>query len=117
MGGFMQPQGHVQVLLGQIVGGLNPQQALDAPRVCISAASEDGGKTLDRTVYVEDGMPQATVDGLKKLGHNVVVVTGLRRGMFGKGQIIRWSVDPYDGIGVWSAGSDLRGDGAAYPQW
>ncbi|KAJ4302221.1 hypothetical protein N0V88_002357 [Collariella sp. IMI 366227] len=43
MGGFMQPQGHVQVLLGQLVGRLSPQQALDAPRVCIGAGMADVG--------------------------------------------------------------------------
>ncbi|KAI1499900.1 nucleophile aminohydrolase [Biscogniauxia marginata] len=117
MGGFMQPQGHVQVLLGQVVGRLNPQQALDAPRVCIGAGMpEDDGRPLDRTVYVEEGMPEGTVEGLRKLGHQVEVVRGLARAMFGRGQIIRWSVDPLEGTGVWSAGSDMRGDGAAYPQ-
>ncbi|KAI0896482.1 gamma-glutamyltranspeptidase [Annulohypoxylon nitens] len=109
MGGFMQPQGHVQVLLGQVVGRLSPQQALDAPRVCIEAGKED------RTVCVEEGMPAETVEGLKKLGHQVKVVTDMGRAQFGRGQIIRWSVDPLEGAGVWSAGSDPRGDGAAYP--
>ncbi|KAJ9156521.1 Nucleophile aminohydrolase [Pleurostoma richardsiae] len=115
MGGFMQPQGHVQTLLGQIVGGLNPQQALDAPRVCIGAGMPEAGNVFDRTVYVEEGMPAETVEGLRKLGHNVEVVTGMGRAMFGRGQIIRWTVDPVDKTGVWSAGSDMRGDGAAYP--
>lgn len=116
MGGFMQPQGHVQVLLGQLVGGLNPQQALDAPRVCIGAGMPTPGKPLDRTVYVEEGMPAATVAGLRALGHDVEVLAGHRRGQFGRGQILRWSLDPVDQTGVWSAGSDFRGDGGAYPQ-
>ncbi len=133
MGGFMQPQGHVQVLLGQVVGGLSPQQALDAPRVCIGAGmpkskkkagaegggggedKEDDDEVFDLTVYCEEGLPEETVDGLRRLGHQVKVVRGMDRSMFGRGQIIRWSVDPVEGVGVWSAGSDMRGDGAAYP--
>lgn len=112
MGGFMQPQGHVQTLLGQVIAGLSPQQALDAPRVCIGASSEGEGFM---TVSVEEGMPEETVEGLRKLGHKVEVVTGTARSLFGRGQIIRWTVDPVEGTGVWSAGSDQRGDGAAYP--
>lgn len=116
MGGFMQPQGHVQVLLGQVVGRLSPQQALDAPRMCIGSGMTQGeGGQADLAVYVEEGMPAETVEGLKKLGHQVQVLTDWRRSMFGRGQIIRWSVDPIEKIGVWSAGSDPRGDGAAYP--
>lgn len=111
MGGFMQPQGHVQTLLGQIVAKLSPQQALDAPRVSISANAD--GESM--TVHVEEGMPEDTVQGLRDLGHRVEIVTGTRRSLFGRGQIIRWTVDPVEGKGVWSAGSDQRGDGAAYP--
>lgn len=114
MGGFMQPQGHVQVLLGQVVGRLNPQQALDAPRVCIGAGMSQGGVS-DRTVFVEEGMPEETVEGLRELGHKVQVVTDTGRSQFGRGQIIRWSVDPIEKMGSWSAGSDPRGDGGAYP--
>lgn len=115
MGGFMQPQGQVQVLLGQLVGGLNPQQALDAPRICIGAGMPDSGDVLDWTVNVEEGMAQETVDGLRGLGHKVEVVSGNKRGLFGRGQIIRWTVDEGEGMGVWSAGSDMRADGGAYP--
>ncbi len=96
----MQPQGHVQVLLGQIVGGLNPQQALDAPRVCIGSGMPDDGDKFDRTVYVEEGMPEATIEGLKKLGHKVEVLTDVRRAMFGRGQIIRYTVDTVEGTAV-----------------
>ncbi|KAI0912355.1 gamma-glutamyltranspeptidase [Ustulina deusta] len=117
MGGFMQPQGHVQVLLGQIVGGLNPQQALDAPRVCIGAGMPEDGKVIDAKVFVEEGMPEETIEGLRMLGHDVAVLKGMARAKFGRGQIIRWTTDPVEkDIGVWSAGSDMRGDGAAYPQ-
>ncbi|GKT60270.1 gamma-glutamyltranspeptidase [Colletotrichum tofieldiae] len=115
MGGFMQPQGHVQVLLGQLVAGLTPQQTLDAPRVCIVAGLPERDADFDWTVSVEEGMPEETVEGLRKLGHKVEVVTGIERGLFGRGQIIRYTVDPVEGTGVWSAGSDPRGDGAAYP--
>jgi gamma-glutamyltranspeptidase/glutathione hydrolase len=115
MGGFMQPQGHVQVLLGQIVGRLNPQQALDAPRICIGAGMPGHRDVFDPTVYCEEGLPEATVQGLRQLGHKVKVLTGMDRTMFGRGQIIRWSTDPVDGLGVWSAGSDMRGDGGAFP--
>ncbi|KAK6950645.1 hypothetical protein Daesc_007169 [Daldinia eschscholtzii] len=114
MGGFMQPQGHVQVLLGQIVGHLSPQQALDAPRICIGSGMSQGGQA-DLTVFVEEGMPQETVEGLQKLGHQIEVVTDVERAQFGRGQIIRWSIDPVENVGVWSAGSDPRGDGGAYP--
>ncbi|OTB01200.1 hypothetical protein M426DRAFT_323708 [Hypoxylon sp. CI-4A] len=113
MGGFMQPQGHVQVLLGQVVGRLSPQQALDAPRICIGGSESD--KDADLTVYIEEGMPDETIEGLKKLGHQVEVLKDMARAKFGRGQIIRWSVDPIENIGVWSAGSDPRGDGGAYP--
>lgn len=106
MGGFMQPQGHVQVLLGQLIGGLNPQQALDSPRICVD---------FDWNLNVEEGMPEETIEGLKKLGHKVKVITGTGRGLFGRGQIIRYHVDPVEKTGIWSAGSDMRGDGAAYP--
>lgn len=114
MGGFMQPQGHVQVLLNMLVFGLHPQAAVDAPRVCIGAGTPDQGKVLNRTVYVEEGIREEVVEGLRALGHEVKVVGGYERGLFGRGQIIRRHVE--DGIGVWSAGSDPRGDGAAMPE-
>lgn len=114
MGGFMQPQGHVQVLLNMLVFGYDPQAALDAPRVCIGAGMPDAGDVMDRTVYLEEGISDEAVEQLKKLGHKVEVVKGYGRGLFGRGQIIRKHVE--DGIVVWSAGSDPRGDGAAMPQ-
>ena len=113
MGGFMQPQGHVQVLLNMLTFKYNPQAALDAPRICIGAGTPDVGKVLDRTVYLEEGIGQDVADALRKLGHEVVVVEGWERGLFGRGQVIRCHME--DGMVVYSAGSDPRGDGAALP--
>ncbi|CAI6325587.1 unnamed protein product [Periconia digitata] len=114
MGGFMQPQGHVQVLLNQEVFKLNPQAALDAPRICIGAGMPDAdGRMTDATIYIEEGIREDVVEGLRKLGHSVKVLSGYGRGMFGRGQIIRQHFD--DGVMVWSGGSDLRGDGHAAP--
>ncbi|GAB7349929.1 hypothetical protein MBLNU459_g0628t3 [Dothideomycetes sp. NU459] len=115
MGGFMQPQGHVQVLLNMLVFGLTPQAALDAPRICIGAGMPDSGDVFDRTVYLEEGIKPDVAKELEKMGHKVEFLTGMSRGMFGRGQVIRWHVDGEEGRGVWSAGSDPRGDGAALP--
>ncbi|KAB2110827.1 hypothetical protein AG0111_0g1325 [Alternaria gaisen] len=114
MGGFMQPQGHVQVLLNQEVFKLNPQAALDSPRFCIGAGMPSAdGKMTDATIYLEEGIDPKVVEELRALGHNVKQLDGYGRGMFGRGQIIRRHVD--DGVQVWSGGSDLRGDGHAVP--
>lgn len=113
MGGFMQPQGHVQVLLNMLAFRYNPQAALDAPRFCIGAGMPDQGKVLDRTVYLEEGIDEAVARQLRALGHEVQVIRGCQRGIFGRGQVIRCHLD--DGRHVYSAGSDPRGDGAAFP--
>ena len=76
MGGFMQPQGHVQVLLNMLTFKLTPQAALDAPRVCIGAGMPDSGDVFDKTVYLEDGISQDTFDELKAMGHSVEFVKG-----------------------------------------
>jgi gamma-glutamyltranspeptidase/glutathione hydrolase len=103
MGGFMQPQGHVQVLSALEDDGLDPQSALDLPRFCIDA-DQAGGR-----VAIEEGMPQETFDGLQKMGHPVYSVSGYERALFGRGQVILR--DPV--TGVLCAGSDPRADGCA----
>lgn len=115
MGGFMQPQGHVQVLLNMEVFGLNPQQALDAPRICISANSLGATTMHGPTIFIEEGIADSVVEGLKQIGHQVEVLRGFDRAKFGRGQLIRRHVDDYTGAVVWSGGSDLRGDGCAIP--
>jgi gamma-glutamyltranspeptidase/glutathione hydrolase len=113
MGGFMQPQGHVQVLLNMLAFKFTPQAALDAPRFCIGAGTPDVGKVTDPTVYLEDGISKEAVEGLKARGHKVEVLTGTARGLFGRGQLIRCHQE--DGKYIYSAGSDPRADGAAIP--
>ncbi|KAH0082223.1 gamma-glutamyltranspeptidase, partial [Aureobasidium melanogenum] len=115
MGGFMQPQGHVQVLLNMLVFKMTPQAALDAPRICIGAGMPDSGDVFDKTVYLEDGISEETAEKLRAMGHNVEIVKGHGRGLFGRGQVIRWHVDHVEDRGVWSAGSDPRADGHAVP--
>jgi gamma-glutamyltranspeptidase/glutathione hydrolase len=103
MGGFMQPQGHLQVFLGLVDDGLDPQAALDRPRFCIEKGSAGG------TVALEEGIPTPVVDELASMGHPVRVVTGHGRSLFGRGQVIRR--DRHTGV-LW-AGSDPRSDGCA----
>ncbi|RDW24313.1 nucleophile aminohydrolase [Yarrowia lipolytica] len=119
MGGFMQPQGHVQVLLNMINFGLDPQQALDAPRFCLSAGKGiDFGKGThgpcskhETVVNLEETIDPEVVETLKNLGHTVNVVSGEDAwALFGRGQVIR-----QDENGVYHAGSDPRGDGQAVP--
>jgi len=105
MGGFMQPQGHVQVLSALVDDAttLDPQAALDLPRFCIDV-EESGGR-----VALEDGIPQETITGLEKMGHPVHSVSGYDRSLFGRGQVIIRDAE----TGTLCAGSDPRADGCA----
>ncbi|KAJ6574993.1 gamma-glutamyltranspeptidase [Mycena capillaripes] len=137
MGGFMQPQGHIQVLQGML-RGYTPQAALDSPRFCISAGTvdtqtKDSGTAgdINSEVYLEEGIPLETIDKLRgecnttfaairnsfssEMGHDARQATGFRRAMLGRGQVIQKLTDP-SGRFVWAAGSDLRADGHASPQ-
>jgi gamma-glutamyltranspeptidase/glutathione hydrolase len=112
MGGFMQPQGHVQVLLNMIAFRQNPQAALDAPRFCIGAEHIPGDKNK-RNVYLEEGISESVCEELKEMGHDARIIKGYERSVFGRGQLIRAHEE--GGVMVYSAGSDSRGDGAAFP--
>jgi gamma-glutamyltranspeptidase / glutathione hydrolase len=115
MGGFMQPQGHVQVLLNMEVFGMDPQEALDAPRICIGAGMPGEGDPHAISVALEQGISEEVIKTLKEMGHNVEVLNGYRRSQFGRGQVIRRHVDEETGQMVFSGGSDPRGDGCALP--
>jgi len=103
MGGFMQPQGHVQVFTAMADSGLNPQAALELPRFCI----EDG--TASGALALEEGIPDVLALDLAERGHRVKKVAGWERALFGRGQIILR--DP--ARGVLTGGSDPRADGCA----
>lgn len=64
MGNFMQPQGHVQVLLN-ILRGFNVQAALDAPRFCIDAEEIAFRGSTTSKVFIEEGISPDVVDGLR----------------------------------------------------
>jgi gamma-glutamyltranspeptidase/glutathione hydrolase len=87
--------GHAQVLTLMIDQGLDPQEALEQPRV-----HHQGGKVL-----AERGLPTATVQALQALGHAVVPAPDPHGG----GQIIRVDHDR----GVLIGGSEPRMDGLA----
>ena len=99
MGGFMQPQ----VLSALVDDGLDPQSALDLPRLCIDV-EESGGH-----VALEEGIPADVVSDLQKMGHPVHSVSGYDRSIFGRGQVILQDAE----TGVLCAGSDPRADGCA----
>ena len=95
MGAFMQPQGHVQVLMNTIDYHMNPQQALDAPR-----AQWIGGKhiQLEREVSPE------IAETLAAMGHEVEVIDDPIN--MGRGQII-WRTEN----GLLIGGTESRCDG------
>ena len=113
MGGFMQPQGHVQVFMNLFHYHMNVQAALDAPRFCIGPEVPNGtDEDVESEVFLEDGISHEVLDKLKSLGHHVKLLTGPERAMFGRGQII-FKVPNEDNRLVWAAGSDPRADGHA----
>lgn len=96
MGGFMQPQGHLQVIMNSIDFNLNPQASLDAPRWLWK-------KGVD--VEVDPLFPQYLIESLAKRGHKITRASNHNE--FGRGQII-WR-DPLSG--VLSGGTESRTDG------
>src|SRR5690606_30933062 len=99
MGSFMQPQGHLQVIVNTIDRHLNPQAALDAPRW----RWEEGKK-----VWVEQSVPHYIVEALARRGHDIRILSD--PAAFGRGQII-WRIG--DAL---VGGTEPRADGivAAY---
>ena len=97
MGGYMQPQGHMQVVMNTVDFDLNPQMALDAPRwQWIS------GNNFE----VEHTFPRHIVEELTRRGHKITMC--LDSGGFGRGQVIWRDSD----TGVLAGGTETRTDGS-----
>jgi len=99
MGGFQQPQGHLQVISNLIDFGMNPQEALDTERFSVSIENE--------TVFAEDLFNTDIIAALRLKGHSVSIFSGFDRGLFGGGQIIVRDNEE----GMLLGGSDPRKDG------
>ena len=102
MGGFQQPQGHLQVISNIVDYGMDSQGALDSLRFSIDIEGTGA-------VRVEEDIDPKIVAELKRRGHEVLVLSGYDRGTFGGGQVI--SRNPETGVLV--AGSEPRKDGMA----
>ena len=102
----------MQVLLNMLEFGMDPQTALDSLRFCVGPGHEGAGGGI----ALEHGLPEAVVQRLRALGHEVEVLQGHDRARFGRGQIIQ-QLERRDRQGVarrvFMAGSDPRADGCA----
>jgi gamma-glutamyltranspeptidase/glutathione hydrolase len=109
MGGAMQPQGHVQIVMNMIDFGMNLQEAGDAPRIQHENDTEPTGQNTAMSdggvVQLENGFPYETIRALMDRGHHV-----------------EWALGPYGGYqaihrdpetGVYFGASESRKDGQA----
>lgn len=94
MGAAFQPLGHTYIMTNMLDYGMDPQEAIDCPRVFFEG--ED--------LVVEEGVPAATVNALKTLGHQIRV----RHLPWGGAQIVLMGGD-----GTLVGASDPRKDGLA----
>lgn len=95
MGGFMQPQGHVQTVMNLIDFHMNPQQALDAPRWQWLG---------NKKIVVEREFPYDITEELLRKGHDISVEPESID--FGRGQMIVCQKD-----GVFAGATEPRADG------
>mgnify|MGYP002777280875 FL=1 len=108
MGGAMQPQGHVQIVMNLVDFGMNLQEAGDAPRLHHDGSDEPVGAVTPMNdggvVQLESGFDYTTIRGLMRLGHHVEFADG----PYGGYQAI--AKNPHGG---WVGASESRKDGQA----
>ena len=107
MGGDMQPQGHVQVIVNLVDFGMNLQEAGDAPRLRHDGSSQptDERMTDGGELALEDGFEPAVIEELQRRGHRLAP----ERGDFGGYQAIRRNAAGSGYVGA----SESRKDGHA----
>ncbi len=107
MGGAMQPQGHVQILVNMIDFGMNLQEAGDAPRMQHTGSSQPTGSIMTNGGYLclEEGFDYEIVRALMRKGHHVKFALG----SYGGYQAIMYNAEN----GVYYGASESRKDGQA----
>ena len=108
MGGDMQPQGHVQIVVNLIDFGMNLQEAGDAPRIQHTGSSTPTGSSMmtdGGNVYLESGFEYQQIRNLVQKGHKV----GYNVGHYGGYQAIMWDEKKK----VYYGASESRKDGQA----
>lgn len=107
MGGAMQPQGHVQIIVNMLDFGMNLQEAGDAARIRHGGSSQPTGEVMvdGGTIFMERGFSEETRNALEALGHKL----GDTDGSFGGYQAILRDHEQ----GVYYGASEVRKDGQA----
>ncbi|MBV6815125.1 gamma-glutamyltransferase [Xanthomonas campestris pv. passiflorae] len=109
MGGAMQPQGHVQIVMNLVDFHMNLQEAGDAPRIQHEGSTEPTGQATAMSdggeVNLETGFSYDTIRALMRKGHRVIFADG----PYGGYQAI--ARDPASG--VYYGASESRKDGQA----
>ncbi len=108
MGGDMQPQGHVQILVNLLDHGMSLQAAGDAPRIYHTGSSDPNGHEMKDggTVYLEPGFSTESVAALEGRGHRILT---RRSSAYGGYQAVMWDRTNR----VWIGASESRKDGQA----
>jgi gamma-glutamyltranspeptidase / glutathione hydrolase len=107
MGGDMQPQGHVQIVVNLIDFKMNLQEAGDAPRIYHTGSSEPTGQQMTNggTLHLESGFRTEVIQKLMSMGHTIQWDLG----GYGGYQAIMWD----EKNKVWFGASESRKDGQA----
>jgi gamma-glutamyltranspeptidase/glutathione hydrolase len=116
VGGYVQPQGHLQILVNMLDLGMAPQQALDMPRWSLVGPGNPlepinplGAQEAGGWVVMDEGWDFAILAELTRRGHRLIPVDGIERLLASAGQIILRDST----TGVLTGGSDPRHDGCA----
>lgn len=108
MGGDMQPQGHVQILVNLLDFDMGLQESGDAPRVRHFGSSEPTGKPAAQgggDVQLESGFASESLTELRRRGHNIQAA----KGDFGGYQAIWYDAEK----DVYFGATESRKDGVA----